>query len=97
MRGQYTQVDSGYDSAEWTQTGGAVNYDVSAQTLFVNCKVPKHVMIRTDQTITVRFNLTNAPAITVSANTAFDLDGFGFYALFVTTTVDTAIKILFTA
>jgi hypothetical protein len=91
--GKYIQVPTKYDNASWTQAA-ATNYDVSAQTLFVNCKNPKYVSIRTDQTITVKFNSTSNPAITVSANTELSLD-FMFQAMYVTTTTDSALKILF--
>ena len=83
-----------YDSAEWT-AGVVTNYDVSAQTLFVNCLNPSHVVVRADAAITVRFNSTTAPAITVSANTAFELD-FQFQAMYITTSGATAVKIVFT-
>lgn len=94
MPGQYTQVRSSYDAAEWTQAT-ATNYDVSAQTLFVNCKNPTFVSIRSDQTMTVRFNSTTAPAFTVSANTAFEIE-FQFQAMYITTTTSTAVKVLTT-
>lgn len=82
-----------YDSAEWTQAL-ATDYDVSAQTLFANCKRPTRAIIRVDQAITVKFNGTTNPAITVSANTTFDLD-FEFHSLFITTSGSTAVKIIF--
>ena len=89
-----TQLPTKYDSAEWSSGGAVTNYDVSAQALFVNCLNPQKVVIRADQAITVKFNSTSNPAFTVSANTAFDLD-FQFQKMYITTTVDTAIKILF--
>ena len=83
-----------YDSAEWTQAT-VTNYDVSAQTLFVNCLNPQYVQIRTDATITVRFNSTTAPAMTVLANTAFELY-LDFHHMYVTTTGSTVIRVVFT-
>ncbi len=91
----YLDPHSLYDSAEFT-AGVVTDYDVSAQTLFVNCKNPQRVVIRTDAAISVKFNSVSSPAITVSANTAFELDDFLFYAMYITTTGSTAIKILFT-
>lgn len=81
-----------YDSAEWTQAT-ATDYDVSAQALFSNCKRPSKVVVRVDQDITLKFNDTSNPSITVRANTSFDLD-FEFHALYITTTTSTAVKIL---
>lgn len=91
----YYQVATKYDSAEWSQAL-ATNYDVSAQTLFVNCPNPTHVIIRVDTAITVKFDAITNPAITVAANTAFELD-LNFSKLFITTTGPTAVKIIFTA
>lgn len=93
MDGNYLQPATKYDSAEWT-SGIVTDYDVSAQTLFVNCLNPKRVVIRADQAVTIKFNSTSDPAITVSASTEFDLI-FQFQKLYVTTTVATALKILF--
>lgn len=89
----YFQPPTAYDSAEWTQAT-ATDYDVSAQALFSACVNPTHVVIRCDQTMTVKFNATTNSSITVAANTAFELD-IQFYKLFVTTTTSTAIKIVF--
>jgi hypothetical protein len=89
----YFQPPTAYDSAEWTQAA-ATDYDVSAQALFSACKMPSHVVIRCDQTMTIKFNTTTSSSITVAANTAFELD-YNFFALFVTTTTSTAIKIVF--
>jgi hypothetical protein len=90
----YKQNATLYDSAEWTQ-GVSTNYDVSAQTLFVNCKNPTWVSVRTDTTLTVKFNSTTAPAITINANTEFVMD-FQFHHMYLTTTGDSAVKIVFT-
>lgn len=84
-----------YDSAEWT-TGIVTDYDVSAQSLFVNCKAPTYVSIRVDTAITVRFNGTTpatSPAITISPNTTFELPIF-LTGIYITTTAPTAVKII---
>ena len=83
-----------YDCAEWTQAT-VTDYDVSAQALFDNCNEPTKIIIRSDQTMTVRFNGTGAasPAITVAANTAFELD-IRMTAVYITTTTSTAVKII---
>lgn len=88
------QVPTLYDSGEAT-LGTVTNYDVSAMTLFVNCKNPQWVSIRTDATITIKFNSTSSPAITVSANTSISLD-LQFHSMFITTTGSSAIKIVMT-
>lgn len=92
--GHYAQARTKYDSAEWTQAL-VTNYNVSAQTLFVNCANPTYVAIRTDATITVKFNSITNPSITIAANTVFELSDFQFQSLYVTTTGDSAIKIFF--
>ena len=81
-----------YDSAEWSQAV-ATNYDVYAQTLFSNCKQPSHVVIRVDTAITVKFDSTSNSAITVAANTAFELTNFTFNKIYITTSGTTAVKI----
>ena len=88
----YYQAPTTYDSAEWT-SGVVTNYDVSAQTLFVNCKNPQRVVVRVDADVTIRFNSASNPAITVKANSTFDID-FQFSALFLTTTGSTGVKIM---
>jgi hypothetical protein len=94
LQGQAPISASKYDNAEWT-TGTLTNYDVATpnQTLFVNCLRPNKVVIRADGAITVKFNSTSNPAITVAANTAFELD-ISFTSLYITTTGATAVKIL---
>ena len=94
MFGNYLQTCTKLDSAEWT-AGVVTDYDVSAQTLFVNCNKPKFVSVRSDQTMTVKFNSASNPAITVAANTAFELY-MTFHHMYITTTVGTAVKVLFT-
>ena len=92
--GYYAQVPSKYDNAEWT-TGTVTNYDVSAQTLFVNCANPKYVSVRTDTTLTVRFNSASNPAITVNANTEADFS-LDVHHMYITTTGASAVKIFMT-
>lgn len=94
MSARNKQAATLYDAAEWN-AGVVTDYDVSAQTLFVNCKNPTYVSIRTDAAITVKFNETTNPGFTVSANTAFDLN-FQFHKMYITTTGASAVKILFT-
>lgn len=90
----YYQAPTKYDSAEWSQAL-VTDYDVSAQTLFVNCPNPNKVIIRTDTTMTVKFELTTNPAITVAANTSFELD-LCVSKIYITTTGATAVKIILT-
>ena len=61
-----------YDNHKFTLSTGQTNYDVSTNVsqLFDNVTVAKKVVIKTDQTITVRFNNVNLPVfeIVVSGN-----------------------------
>lgn len=91
--GRYTQAMTLYDNAEWA-TGVVSDYDVSAQTLFVNCLAPKYVSIRTDAAITIKFNSTSNHSITVAANTEFAID-FQFQALYITAVSSANVKVLF--
>lgn len=90
-----------YDSAEWS-SGVVTKYDVTAQTLFVNCKTPTHVVVRVDVATTIYFGTsshltgdilaTNAAPITVAANTAFEID-LVFTSMLITTSAPTNVKI----
>jgi len=92
MIGNYTQVPTLYENAEFT-LGAQTNYNAALQALFVTCPNPKYVSIRTDTSMTVRFNSATAPAITVAANTVLELY-FQCKAIYITTSGSTAIKIL---
>ncbi len=81
-----------YDSAEWT-SGIVTDYAVSLQALFVNVKLAKRVIIRVDQTITAKFNKSTNPAMTINANTSFEID-FAAFEVYITTSQATAIKII---
>ena|SRR3990167_5416810 len=65
-----------YDSVEFTLSDGLTNYDLDANqsAAFTNCLVYTTINIRSDQTITIRFNDTAYPAITVNAGRPFELD-----------------------
>ena len=56
-----------YDSIEFTLATGITNYDVKANvaSAFNNLPVYTTVSIRTDKTLTLRFNSTSNPGITV--------------------------------
>ena len=56
-----------YDSAESSITNGQTNYDIRANFTgaFVNVRKARSCIIRTDQTVTVRFNSTASAAITI--------------------------------
>jgi hypothetical protein len=91
--GYYAQSPSKYESAEWT-AGTVTNYDVAAgQGIFSVCPTPKEIIIRTDATITVRFNAATNSAVTVSANTTFDVP-LQASNIYITTTGSSNIKIL---
>ena len=56
-----------YDDKKFTLTDSTTNHDVKTNQaeLFDNIKVARSVIIKTDQTITVRFNNVNLPAIEI--------------------------------
>jgi hypothetical protein len=58
-----------YDSAEFTLATGQTNYDVKANQAasFANIKVYKRLEIRTNVTLSVKFNSTSNAAVTISA------------------------------
>lgn len=62
------QYDDVYDSAEFSLTTGNTNYNVKTNesTSFVSVPRAHSIIIRTDQTITVRFNSISNSAITIS-------------------------------
>jgi len=57
-----------YDYASFSLTTGQTDYDVKSNqaALFSNVPVASRVVIKTTQTITVKFNNTGLPAITVN-------------------------------
>ena len=60
-------VSDTYDSAESSITTGQTNYDIRANfaTAFVNVRKARACIIRSDQTVTIRFNSTSKPAVTL--------------------------------
>ena len=93
MSSPYFQPFTKYDSGEFS-LGIETDYDAATQsTLFANCLNPKRVIIRSDVTMSVKFNSTSNSAVTINANTLFELD-FCISKIFITTTAATAIKIL---
>lgn len=65
IEGVYHDV---YDSVEFALTTGQTDYNVATNqaTSFVNAPYAHSIVIRTDQTITVKFNASTNTAITIS-------------------------------
>lgn len=63
-------VSTVYDSSEASITTGQTNYDIRANFTgaFVNVRKARACVIRSDQTVTVRFNSTSGPAITLDVS-----------------------------
>jgi hypothetical protein len=69
---------SAYDSAEFSVGNGVTNYDVAdnQSDLWDNITSPRYVMIRTDKTVTLRFNAnTNAGISITASDSPFVLEG----------------------
>ena len=63
------EPNGSYDAAEFTVSTGTTNYDVESNqsALWDNITSPAYFNFRTDQTVTVRFNDTSYPAVTVAS------------------------------
>lgn len=63
-------VNTVYDNAEFTVANGTTDYDVSANEAkaFNNVPLARYVSIRTDVTITVKFNATTNDSITITSS-----------------------------
>ena len=59
-----------YDSASFSVTTGTTNYDAKTNqsSLFKNVSVPTCVRLITDQTISIKLNSTDNPAITMTSS-----------------------------
>ena len=81
---------SSYDNAEFTVLTGVTNYDVKATqaALWSNVANPRVVSIRTDKTITVKFNSTSNAGITVTSNDSpFETSYLTVNEIYITNTV----------
>lgn len=88
------QQPSVYENHEWSQAQ-VTNYNVkTGQSAFTVSPSFKRCVIRTDATITVRFNSVTADAITIAANTSFDCDFLTVENIFLTTSGASNVKIL---
>ena len=65
-----------YDSIEFTLANGITDYDVRANvaSAFVNHKLYTIINIRVNKDITIKFNSTVNPAITLNSNRPFELN-----------------------
>jgi hypothetical protein len=63
------EPNGSYDAAEFTVSDGTTNYDVDSNQagLWNDISSPSYFNLRTDQTVTVRFNDTSFPAITIAS------------------------------
>lgn len=64
------EVNTSYDNAEFLLSSGQPEYDVktSVTDAFSNITTARYVSIRTDQTITVKFNDTGNHSITITSS-----------------------------
>lgn len=85
-----------YTSKEFTITGAQTNYNVATQQSGSFATPAERVIIRVDATVTLRFNANTNDAITVTSAENFDSAGMvaDIRNVFITTTGDTAVKIL---
>ena len=91
-----SKLNTVYESHEGA-TGilaAATNINTVFSTLFSTVKIAYRVIIRTDATITVRFNSATNHAITVDANTVFDADFVEVSSVFVTAAASANIKVI---
>lgn len=68
---KFSQVlNTSYDNPEFTLATGQTDYDVSTHEsdAFSNITTARNVEIRTDQTITVKFNATTNNSITITSS-----------------------------
>ena len=109
MSNNYAYSQLYYDNAEFAVTPGASNYDVFANqsALTTNFGIDSNgnnlpggafatkAVIRTDGTITVKFNSTSADAITVtSADSPFTMDKLVINKIYISSTTGANVKIL---
>ena len=86
-----------YDSAEFAS--GVVNdYDVKASEsdAFSNVTLAKFCSIRTDATITIKFNSASNPSITIDANSSLNVDTLEITNIFITAAANANVKIFLT-
>lgn len=92
-----SEVRTVYDNAEWA-TGTVTDYDVKGgqAKAFNNVTVARYVSIRTNVAITVKFNATGSDAISVAANTTFEIDTLEVTNIFITAASTANVKIFLT-
>lgn len=95
-RAQANAVGTVYDADAFT-LGIVTNQSLKnrgGSTLFLNVPIAQRVLLRSDQTITIRLNATTNPAITVEGGVAYEIDWLQVSDIFVTTTaVSNPIKV----
>jgi hypothetical protein len=86
-----------YDNTEFA-TGIVTDYDVKANqaTSFHSVTTAKFCSIRTDADITVKFNDSGNEAITISANTTFNVDTLEITNIYITAAASANVKIFLT-
>lgn len=65
-----------YDSVEFNLANGQTDYDIKTNqaTSFLNCDLYTTISIRTNYNITVKFNATTQPSITVTPARPLSMD-----------------------
>ena len=82
------QVSAVYDSDEFALGTGVTNQSLKnrgGSTLFVNVPIAHHVSFRADTNVTLRFNATTNPPITIDAGVPFDLHNLEVRDIFIST------------
>ena len=90
-------VNTAYDNAEFA-SGIVSDYDVGTNEsdAFNNVTLARYVSIRTDAAITVKFNSTSNPSITIEASTTFNVDTLEVTNIFLTAASSANVKIFLT-
>ncbi len=86
-----------YNNIEFA-TGIVSDYDLKANqaTSFSGITIARYVSIRTDASITIKFNLTTNASITIDANTSFDCDTLEVTNIYITAAASANVKIFLT-
>lgn len=98
MFGFYEKKPSKYDSVEFSLPLNSTNYDLGANQANWHANVKENygcVQIVTDQTVTVKFNSSSNPGVTVTASMSpYQVDFLQVSNMFLTNTTAAAMKIL---
>lgn len=89
-------VNTAYENHEWA-TGIVADYNVkTGQSAFGTISTARFVSIRTDSEITVKFNETTNNAVTIAANTSFNLETLEVTNIYITAVASANVKVFLT-